>query len=173
MKFVLLVVGKTVEKHYITAIADYVERVKHYASFDMEVIPELKNTKSLSMDQQKEKEGEAILKALQPGDVVVLLDEHGKRIPLHRVCQLDRAENAYRKQAAGVHHRRTYGFSPSVYQAAQEKISLSKMTFSHQMIRLIFVEQLLPGHDHSEQRPLPPRINRLSQPQNIAYFRSR
>ena len=78
MKFVLLVVGKTVEKHYITAIADYVERVKHYASFDMEVIPELKNTKSLSMDQQKEKEGEAILKTLQPGDVVVLLDEHGK-----------------------------------------------------------------------------------------------
>ena len=78
MKFTLLVVGRTVEKHYITAINDYVERTKHYVSFDMEVIPELKNTKSLSMEQQKEKEGEAILKALQPGDVVVLLDEHGK-----------------------------------------------------------------------------------------------
>ena len=64
MKFVLLVVGKTVEKHYITAINDYVERTKHYTSFDMEVIPELKNTKSISMEQQKEKEGELILKAL-------------------------------------------------------------------------------------------------------------
>lgn len=78
MKFALLVVGRTVEKHYITAINDYVERIKHYTPFDMEVIPELKNTKSLSMEQQKEKEGELILKALQPGDVVVLLDEHGK-----------------------------------------------------------------------------------------------
>ena len=78
MKFALLVVGRTVEKHYITAINDYVERIKHYTPFDMEVIPELKNTKNLSMEQQKEKEGELILKALQPGDVVVLLDEHGK-----------------------------------------------------------------------------------------------
>ena len=76
MKFTFLGVGKTVEKHYITAIADYTERTRHYVSFDMEVIPELKNTKSLSMEQQKEKEAELILKALQPGDVVVLLDEH-------------------------------------------------------------------------------------------------
>ena len=73
MKFALLVVGRTVEKHYITAINDYVERIKHYTPFDMEVIPELKNTKSLSMEQQKEKEGELILKAPQPGDVVVRL----------------------------------------------------------------------------------------------------
>ncbi|MFR6075075.1 23S rRNA (pseudouridine(1915)-N(3))-methyltransferase RlmH, partial [Phocaeicola coprocola] len=78
MKFTLLVVGRTVEKHYITAINDYAERTKHYISFDTEVIPELKNTKSLSKEQQKEKEGELILKALQPGDVPVLLDEHGK-----------------------------------------------------------------------------------------------
>ena len=82
MKFTLLVVGRTVEKHYITAINDYVERTKHFISFDMEVIPELKNTKSLSMEQQKEKEGELISKALQPGDVVVLLDEHGKNFVL-------------------------------------------------------------------------------------------
>ena len=78
MKFTLLVVGKTVEKHYIAAIDDYVQRIKHYIPFDIEVIPELKNTKSLSTEQQKEKEGELILKALQPGDVPVLLDEHGK-----------------------------------------------------------------------------------------------
>ena len=79
MKFTLLVVGRTVEKHYITAINDYVERTKHFISFDMEVIPELKNTKKPEYGaNKKEKEGELILKALLPGDVVVLLDEHGK-----------------------------------------------------------------------------------------------
>ena len=80
MKTTLLVVGRTVEQHFITAINDYVQRTKRYLSFEMEVIPELKNTKSLSMEVQKEKEGELILKALQPGDVVVLLDEHGKEM---------------------------------------------------------------------------------------------
>ena len=142
MKFALLVVGRTVEKHYITAINDYVERIKHYTPFDMEVIPELKNTKSLSMEQQKEKEGELILKALQPGDVVVLLDEHGKEFR-----SIEFAEWA-EKRMHTVNKRLVfiiggpYGFSKDVYAAAQEKISLSKMTFSHQMIRLIFVEQL-------------------------------
>ncbi|MEO4931226.1 23S rRNA (pseudouridine(1915)-N(3))-methyltransferase RlmH, partial [Bacteroides thetaiotaomicron] len=80
MKTTLLVVGRTVEQHYITAINDYIQRTKRFITFDMEVIPELKNTKSLSMEQQKEKEGELILKALQPGDVIVLLDEHGKEM---------------------------------------------------------------------------------------------
>ena len=142
MKFALLVVGRTVEKHYITAINDYVERIKHYTPFDMEVIPELKNTKSLSMEQQKEKEGELILKALQPGDVVVLLDEHGKEFR-----SIEFAEWAEKKMHT-VNKRLVfiiggpYGFSKDVYAAAQEKISRSKMTFSHQMIRLIFVEQL-------------------------------
>lgn len=142
MKFALLVVGRTVEKHYITAINDYVERIKHYTPFDMEVIPELRNTKSLSMEQQKEKEGELILKALQPGDVVVLLDEHGKEFR-----SIEFAEWAEKKMHT-VNKRLVfiiggpYGFSKDVYAAAQEKISLSKMTFSHQMIRLIFVEQL-------------------------------
>ena len=80
MKTVLLVVGKTVEKYFVQAIEEYVQRTKHYISFDLEVIPELKNTKSLSEEQQKEKEGELILKSLQPGDTVVLLDEHGKEL---------------------------------------------------------------------------------------------
>lgn len=142
MKFILLVVGKTVEKHYITAIADYVERTKHYTSFDMEVIPELKNTKSLSMEQQKEKEGELILKALQPGDVVVLLDEHGKEFRSVEFANwIERKMHAVNKRLVFIIGG-PYGFAPSVYAAAQEKISLSKMTFSHQMIRLIFVEQL-------------------------------
>lgn len=142
MKFILLVVGKTVEKHYITAIADYVERTKHYTSFDMEVISELKNTKSLSMEQQKEKEGELILKALQPGDVVVLLDEHGKEFRSVEFANwIERKMHTVNKRLVFIIGG-PYGFAPSVYAAAQEKISLSKMTFSHQMIRLIFVEQL-------------------------------
>lgn len=142
MKTTLLVVGRTVEQHYITAINDYVERTKHFISFDMEVIPELKNTKNLSMEQQKEKEGELICKALQPGDVVVLLDEHGKEMR-----SVDFAE--YMKRKMNTVNKRLvfiiggpYGFSPKVYQVASEKISVSKMTFSHQMIRLIFVEQI-------------------------------
>ena len=141
MKFTLLVVGKTVEKHYITAINDYTERVKHYIPFDIEVIPELKNTKNLSADQQKEKEGELILKALQPGDVPVLLDEHGKEFrSIEFAAWIERKMHTAKRLVFIIGG--PYGFSPAVYRAAQEKISLSKMTFSHQMIRLIFVEQL-------------------------------
>jgi len=142
MKITLIVVGRTVEKHYITAINDYIERTKHFISFDMEVIPELKNTKNLTMDQQKEKEGELILKSFQPGDVIVLLDEFGKEFR-----SVDFA-NWIEKKMANVNKRLVfviggpYGFSQKVYEAAHEKISLSKMTFSHQMVRLIFVEQL-------------------------------
>ena len=79
MKTTLLVVGRTVEQHFITAINDYIQRTRRYLSFEMEVIPELKNTKSLSFEVQKEKEGELILKDLQPGDVVVVLDEVEKK----------------------------------------------------------------------------------------------
>ncbi len=142
MKTVLLVVGRTVEPHYISAINDYVERTKHFISFDLEVIPELKNTKNLSEEQQKEKEGELILKSLQSGDVVVLLDEFGKEF---RSIEFARWME---KKLANVNKRLVfviggpYGFAQKVYDAAQEKISLSKMTFSHQMVRLIFVEQL-------------------------------
>mgnify|MGYP005608693753 FL=1 len=142
MKFTLLVVGRTVEKHYITAIDDYVAHTKHFISVDMEVIPELKNTKSLSMEQQKEKEGELILKALQPGDVVVLLDEHGKEFrSIEFADWVERKMHTVNKRLVFIIGG-PYGFSPKVYEVAQEKISLSKMTFSHQMIRLIFVEQL-------------------------------
>jgi len=142
MKITLIAIGRTVEKHYITAINDYIERTKHFVPFTMEVIPELKNTKSLSMDQQKDKEGELILKAFQPGDYIVLLDEYGK--------EYRSLDFAYwvEKKMANVGKRLVfviggpYGFSQKVFQAANEKISLSKMTFSHQMVRLIFVEQL-------------------------------
>ena len=135
MKFTLLVVGRTVEKHYITAINDYAERTKHYISFDIEVIPELKNTKSLSMEQQKEKEGALILKALQPGDVPVLLDEHGKEFrSVEFASWVERKMHTVSKRLVFIIGG-PYGFSPAVYAVAQEKISLSKMTYSHQIIR--------------------------------------
>ena len=134
MKFTLLVVGRTIEKHYITAINDYVERTKHFISFDMEVIPELKNTKNLGMEQQKEKEGELILKAL--------LDEHGKEFRSVEFANwIERKMHTVNKRLVFIIGG-PYGFAPKIYDVTQEKISLSKMTFSHQMIRLIFVEQL-------------------------------
>ena len=126
----------------IDKINDYIQRTKRSITFDMEVIPELKNTKSLSMEVQKEKEGELILKALQPGDVVVLLDEHGKEMrSLEFAEYMKRKMNTVNKRLVFIIGG-PYGFSEKVYQAAHEKISMSKMTFSHQMIRLIFVEQI-------------------------------
>ena len=142
MKTTLLVVGKTVDKHIIALIDDYVQRCKHYITFELEVIPDLKNNKNLSEAVQKEKEGEMLLKSLQPGDYVVLLDEGGREMR-----SVEFAE--YLKQKMNTLPRRLvfiiggpYGFSEKVYQAAKEKMSLSRMTFSHQMVRLIFVEQL-------------------------------
>ncbi len=141
MKTVLIVVGKTTDKHIVACINDYVERIGHYMPFTLNVIPELKNTKSLSEQQQKEREGELILGTLQAGDVVVLLDEHGRELR-----SVDFARWLERKQLSA---RRLvfviggpYGFSPAVYQRADEQLSLSKMTFSHQMVRLVFTEQL-------------------------------
>ncbi len=142
MKVALVLVGKTVNKHFVELIDEYAGRVKHYIGFDIITIPELKNTKSLSADQQKQQEGELILKQMQAGDHVVLLDEHGKEF---RSVEF----SSYMEQKMQTVNKRLvfviggpYGFSPDVYAKANEKISLSKMTFSHQMVRLIFVEQL-------------------------------
>lgn len=142
MKTILLVVGRTVEAHFQTAINDYVQRTKRYLTFEMEVIPELKNTKSLSVETQKEKEGDLILKALQPGDVVVLLDEGGKEMrSVEFADYMKHKMNTVNKRLVFVVGG-PYGFAPKVYAAAHEKMSLSRMTFSHQMVRLIFVEQI-------------------------------
>ena len=141
MKTLLLQVGKTVNKHFTAGVDDYVERISHYMPFDMVTIPELKNTKNLTEEQQKHAEGELILKQLQTTDTVVLLDEHGMELR-----SIEFARWIAQKQQTA---RRLifiiggpYGFSPAVYQRANEQLSLSKMTFSHQMIRLIFVEQI-------------------------------
>lgn len=142
MKVTLLVVGRTADKNYSMAIDDYAERIKHYIPFELEVIPELKNTKSLTEEQQKEKEGDLILKALQPGDTVVLLDEGGKEFrSTEFAAWMGKNMHLVSKRLVFVIGG-PYGFAPKIYRATQEKLSLSKMTFSHQMVRLIFAEQL-------------------------------
>jgi 23S rRNA (pseudouridine1915-N3)-methyltransferase len=142
MKIQLLVVGKTHQDFVEKGLAEFCSRVKHYLPFELEVIPEYKNTKNLSFEQQKEKEGELILKSVQPGDVVVLLDEHGKEFTsLQFAGSLEKKMHSVPKRLVFVSGG-PYGFSSKVRAAAQEQIALSQMTFSHQLIRLIFVEQL-------------------------------
>ncbi len=142
MKAILIVVGKTISKELTLLIDDYVDRLTHYLPFEMITIPELKNTKSLSADQQKTAEGELILKQLQGGDYVVLLDEHGtERRSIDFASWIEKRHQTVSKRLVFVIGG-PYGFSQTVYDKAQEKISMSKMTFSHQMIRLIFAEQL-------------------------------
>lgn len=142
MKATLLVVGKTADPRFGVLIDEYIQRTRFYLSFDMEVIPELKNTKNLSQEQQKEKEGELILRALAPGDHVMLLDEHGKEFRSVEFAQwMQKKMNTVPKRLVFIVGG-PYGFSQAVYQKANEKISLSKMTYSHQMIRMIFTEQI-------------------------------
>ena len=118
------------------------KRLAHYVPFEIAVIPELRNTKSLSTDQQKEREADFILKSFLPGDYIVLLDEHGKEFTSTQFASyLEKKMSNVAKRLIFVIGG-PYGFSQRIYNAAQEKISLSKMTFSHQMIRLIFTEQL-------------------------------
>ena len=141
MKTELIMVGKTVDKLYTKGISDYQERIGHYMPFNITVIPALKNTKSLSEDQQKQAEGELILRLIQPSDTVVLLDEHGaERTSMEMGTWLTRKQQTARRLVFIIGG--PYGFSADVYSRADEKISLSRMTFSHQMVRLIFVEQL-------------------------------
>lgn len=142
MRTVLMVVGKTVDKNFIAGIDDYVERIKHYIPFDFIVIPDLKNNKSMSFDMQKEKEGEMLLKEFQPGDVIILLDENGKEFKSREFASwFEKKTHTTNKRLVFVIGG-PYGFAEKIYQTASEKISLSKMTFSHQMVRLVFVEQL-------------------------------
>ncbi|WP_314715772.1 23S rRNA (pseudouridine(1915)-N(3))-methyltransferase RlmH [Segatella salivae] len=141
MKTLLILVGKTINKHFIAGINDYRERIEHYMPFDITVIPELKNTKKLSNEQQKEREGELILSYLKPADTVVLLDEHGKEFRSIEFAEwLQKEQHTARRLVFVIGG--PYGFSAAMYQRANEKLSLSRMTFSHQMVRLIFTEQL-------------------------------
>ena len=142
MKTLFIVIGKTTDKRLETLIDEYVQRINHYISFETIVIPELKNAKNLSFEQQKSEEAELLKRQLQPGDYLVLLDEHGKERR-----SMDFAQWMQKRMTAAP--RRLvfvvggpYGFAPEIHTMAQEKISLSLMTFSHQMIRLLFAEQV-------------------------------
>ena len=141
MKTFLILVGKTTDRHFQAGIDDYVGRIAHYMPFELTVIPELKNTKSLTEDQQKNAEGELILKQLQPSDTVVLLDERGRQLRSVEFARwLEQKRNTTRRLVFIIGG--PYGFSEAVYRRADEQLSLSPMTFSHQMIRLVFTEQV-------------------------------
>ena len=142
MKIKVLVIGKTDDKNLQLLIDKYEKRLKHYVKFQMEIIPDLKKTKNLSEKEQKEKEGELLLKKIDSLDQLWLLDEKGKTFR-----SLEFSKFLQKKMNAGVKQivfavGGPYGFSEGVYQKAVGKLSLSEMTFSHQMIRLFLVEQI-------------------------------
>ncbi len=142
MKITLITIGKTEEKYLLEGIEKYLKRLKHYVPFKIIDIPELKNTKSLSQEQQKSKEAELFFKNLNSQDIVVLLDEKGQEFTSSGFSQF-----LNKKMVGGVQNLvfligGPYGFDKLVYERANDKIALSKMTFSHQMIRLFFVEQV-------------------------------
>lgn len=142
MKIVFLVIGKTDESYLDTGILKYIKRLEHYVPFEMKIIPDIKNRKTLTEEQQKKAEGELILSNINVGDDLVLLDENGKTFSSVAFSQwIEKQMNIGSKRMVFVVGG-PYGFSKEVYAKAKFKISLSEMTFSHQMIRLIFVEQL-------------------------------
>lgn len=142
MKIVLLVIGKTDASYFIEGIQQYSARLQHYIPFEMNVIPDVKNVKNMTGQLQKEKEGELILKQIQMGDELVLLDERGKEFTSLKFADfISRKMQTVPKRLVFVIGG-PYGFSEEVYKKAKEQVTLSRMTFSHQMVRLIFVEQL-------------------------------
>jgi len=142
MKATLILIGKTEAAYLKEGIKVYTERLKHYLNFEMIEIPALKNTKSLTADQQKEAEGTLILSKIASTDELWLLDENGKQYSSEGFAEvIERKMNGATKNIVFVVGG-PYGFSSKVYQSATAKLSLSAMTFSHQMVRLIFTEQL-------------------------------
>lgn len=142
MKVTLLVVGKTTDIFALGALSEYQKRLKHYIPFSIEVIPEVKSAKSLSEEQIKAKEAELILSFCKPGDSIVLLDERGQEFTSEGFSgYLQKKMNSGIKNLIFVIGG-PYGFDQAVYKASNESVSMSKMTFSHQMIRVIFIEQL-------------------------------
>jgi 23S rRNA (pseudouridine1915-N3)-methyltransferase len=142
MKAVLLLIGKTDEKYLETGIKKYVDRLGHYIPFELKIIPDIKNTKNLTPEQQKIKEGDLLMQQFVAGDEVILLDEGGKIFSSREFAGF-----VEQKQLRGLKRLvfvvgGPYGFSQEVYERSNGKVSLSRMTFSHQMVRLIFTEQL-------------------------------
>ena len=142
MKITLLTVGKT-DKDWVRQGMDiYVSRLKHYIPFSVVEIPELKNVSAMTKDQIKAKEGELILKQVKSTDDLILLDERGKEYTSVELAKVIQDKISYTGKDMVYVIGGAYGFSDAVYQRANSKISLSRMTFSHQMVRAIFVEQI-------------------------------
>ena len=142
MKIILLTVGKTTDSNLIKLQEEYQNRLKFYIPFEMVIVPELKNTKSLPINEQLEKEADMLLKQFEAGDEIILLDEKGKQF-----TSVGFSDFLAKKMLSSIKRLifvvgGPYGFSERVYSRANNKISLSSMTFSHQMIRLIFIEQV-------------------------------
>lgn len=153
MQIKLIAIGKTDNKNLQTLIEDYKKRLSHYIKFEFEIIPDLKKVKHLSEEQQKEKEGELILTKTQNSDVLVLLDENGKQMDSVAFSDyLQKHMNSGIKTLIFVIGG-PYGFSEEVYKRANGKLGLSKMTFSHQMVRLFFTEQLYRGFTILKNEP--------------------
>jgi len=153
MNIKLITIGKTDNKNLQTLIEEYTKRLSFYIKFDLEIIPDIKNVKNLSEAQQKEKEGELILSKITPTDNLILLDENGKTF-----SSVGFSEFLQKKMNAGIKTLvfvigGPYGFSETVYQKANGKVSLSEMTFSHQMVRLFVIEQLYRGFTILKNEP--------------------
>ncbi len=142
MKIVLLGIGKTDESYLTTGCDIYQNRLKHYFKTEIQFIPDLKKSKGLSTEERCKKEGEELLNQLQPADTVILLDEKGLEFTSRKFAQfIQKQANTGTKRTVFVIGG-AFGFSEAVYERANYKLALSKMTFSHQMIRLFFLEQL-------------------------------
>ncbi len=153
MNIKLIAIGKTDNKNLQTLIEEYTKRLSFYIKFDLEIIPDIKNVKNLSEAQQKEKEGELILSKIMPTDSLILLDENGKTF-----SSVGFSEFLQKKMNAGIKTLvfvigGPYGFSETVYQKANGKVSLSEMTFSHQMVRLFVIEQIYRGFTILKNEP--------------------
>ena len=153
MKIVLLTVGKTSEKYLIDGVALYQKRLKHYTQFEMLEILSIKNARNFSNYELMKKEGELILKQLQISDHLVLLDDKGKDFTSLKFSEKLQNWMLSGKKRLVFVVGGAYGFSEKVYARGNERISLSKMTFSHQMVRLFFVEQIYRGYTILNNEP--------------------
>ena len=153
MKITLTVVGRTATGYLKQGIDEYVKRLSHYVGFDILCVGDAKNTKSLTEAQQKVAEGQNLLAAFEPSDCVVLLDEHGKEMKsMEFSAYIEKKMQTVGKRLVFVVGG-PYGFSDEVYARANGKISLSKMTFPHDLIRLVFCEQLYRAYSIMHNEP--------------------
>ena len=153
MKIVLITIGKTNEKYLIEGISDYQKRLKHYTNFERIEIANIKNAKNFSESELMKKEGELILKQIQNSDHLVLLDDKGKDFTSQKFAQKLQQWMLSGKKRLVFVVGGAYGFSDEIYKRGNEKLSLSKMTFSHQMVRLFFVEQIYRGYSILNNEP--------------------